>query len=135
MGDEGGWSSGEVVLVVEDDGWAGLKSQRPRRRKQAGQVAKPGTWPSSSACQPVRARRRAGVLMVGFSVGSGGEGFGCAGGVVGCCEGSFVVGGGVLGLDVGCRMGRARADSSAVSRSEGMEMWEGSEAAMAVREM
>lgn len=44
------------------DGGGPLKSQRPRRRKQAGQVARPGMW-SVSARQPKRARVRAGWLM------------------------------------------------------------------------
>lgn len=47
----------------EDEGGEGegLKSQRPRRRKQAVQVARPMTW-LASACQPRRARARAEVL-------------------------------------------------------------------------
>ena len=49
-----GWEGGEGE---------GLKSQRPRRRKQAVQVARPTTWPSS-ACQPKRARARAESLML-----------------------------------------------------------------------
>lgn len=62
----------------------GLKSQRPRRRKQAVQVARPITWPAS-ACQPRRARARAEVLrgdggvvvvVVVLSLGGGFEGFG-----------------------------------------------------------
>lgn len=44
------------------EGEGPLKSQRPRRRKQAGQVARPGMW-SVSARQPKRARVRAGRLI------------------------------------------------------------------------
>lgn len=59
------WMSGES----EDEGGAGegLKSQRPRRRKQAVHVARPMTW-FASACQPRRARARAEVLRGGGGV-------------------------------------------------------------------
>lgn len=52
----------------------GMKSQRPRRRKQELQVARPGMWPVS-ACQPNMARRRASRFMGGEGgerVGEGG---------------------------------------------------------------
>lgn len=53
----------------------GLKSQRPRRRKQAVQVARPAMWPCS-ACQPKRERARAeGLILLGVvSVGEEGVG-------------------------------------------------------------
>lgn len=57
-----GWDGGSSC---EEEG---LKSQRPKRRKQAVQVARPMTWPASSACQPKRERARAEGLR--------GEGFG-----------------------------------------------------------
>ena len=53
-----------------------LKSQRPRRRKQAVQVARPMTWPAS-ACQPKRERARAELLLLregGVVVSAGGFG-------------------------------------------------------------
>lgn len=57
------------MLDVDGEEGEGLKSQRPRRRKQAVQVARPTTWPSS-ACQPKRERARAEVL--GSLLGGGG---------------------------------------------------------------
>lgn len=55
--------------VVGEEGGGVLKSQRPRRRKQDGQVAMPGTGDVASAVQPRRARVRA----LGLIVGGGGE--------------------------------------------------------------
>lgn len=68
--------------MLLDPGWGsdgeGLKSQRPRRRKQAVQVARPMTWPASSACQPKRERERAEGLRGGVEGGElkGGSGEG-----------------------------------------------------------
>ena len=64
-----------------------MKSQRPRRRKQELQVARPGRWPVS-ACQPNMARRKASRFMGGEGgerVGEGGleEGAVAVDGVVG----------------------------------------------------
>lgn len=42
-----------------------MKSQRPRRRKQAWQVARPGIG-DGSACQPNDARAKASRLMEGI---------------------------------------------------------------------
>ena len=46
----------------EEGGVGDLKSQRPRRRKQAGHDTRPEIW-DVSACQPKRARIRASRLM------------------------------------------------------------------------
>ncbi len=97
----------------------GLKSQRPRRRKQAVQVARPMTW-SASACQPRSARARAEVLRVV---------------VVGVSSGGF--GGGVEGGsgDCGWRRGVRFCESEERSRAAGVERSGGSSEDMATREL
>lgn len=67
---------GDVVDVGEEGGefigeeGGDLNSQRPTRRKQAGQDKMPGTGEVGSALQPRRARVRARVFIEG---GDGGE--------------------------------------------------------------
>ncbi len=51
-------------MVGDEAEEAGLKSQRPRRRKQAGHVARAGMG-DGSACHPKRARVKASLLMGG----------------------------------------------------------------------
>lgn len=97
-----------------------LKSQRPRRRKQAGQVARPGMW-SVSARQPKRARVRAGGL-IGWEEGAVG-----AGGVVWDGE----VGGEGRG---GLRRLRSWGEFGGKVKVGGVEIVGGRSAAMAARE-
>lgn len=108
-------SDGEEEGGNEGEEGGGLKSQRPRRRKQAVQVARPMTWPASSACQPKRERARAEGLR-----GGGGEAFG---GVV-----IVVVAGG------GCMRGESFWDMEGRSNSVGAEGLGGSSEAMATRD-
>lgn len=124
------WMSGES----EDEGGEGegLKSQRPKRRKQAVQVARPMTW-LASACQPRRARARAEVLRgdggvvlavaVVVVVVSLAGGFGGLGGVV---EGGSE--------DGGWRRGDRSCEIEERSKSGGVEGSGGSSEAMATRE-
>lgn len=105
-----GWEG--VVSGEEEE--EGLKSQRPRRRKQAVQVARPMTWPASSACQPKRERARAEGLRGG---GGGGE-----------------VGDVVLVAGGGCRSGESFWDMEERLKVEGVEGSGGSSEAMATRD-
>lgn len=98
----------------------GLKSQRPRRRKQAVQVARPMTW-SGSACQPVRARARAEVLI------RDGEVVSLAGGFGGVVEG-------LSSGDGGYRSGDRFCAIEGTSKPGGVEGSGGSSEAMATRE-
>lgn len=109
----------------------GLKSQRPRRRKQAVQVARPTTWPSS-ACQPKRERARAELL------GSLLEGGGGVMVVVVVSAGGF---GGVDGVlvggsgDRGWRRGASFCEIEERWKSSGVEGSGGSSEAMATRDV
>ena len=89
-----------------------LKSQNPRRRKQAAQVASPNTWPSS-ACQPKRARVNAAVLTGNDegvpAIGSDEQ-----------CTASFATSLGVFGGDEH-RRGATRAAMSEMSKPSGFE--------------
>ncbi len=111
----------------------GLKSQRPRRRKQAGQVARPATWPGS-ACQPKRARARAEGLGEGLVMGEGGVVV-----VVVSTGGSVGVegGGGEEGGsgDGGWRRGARFCEMVERSKPSGVEGSGGSSEAMATREL
>lgn len=104
----------------------GLKSQRPRRRKQAVQVARPAMWPCS-ACQPKRERARAeGLLLLLLVV------------VVVVVAGGF---GGVDGVgeegsgDGGWRRGDSFCDVEERSKTSGVEGSGGSSEDMATRDV
>lgn len=66
------------MLEGAEESEDGLKSQRPSRRKQALQVARPEMWPSS-ASQPNNARARAELLRIGAGWDSGGGSEDCVG--------------------------------------------------------
>ena len=103
-----------------------MKSQRPSRRKQAVQVARPTTWPSS-ACQPKRARARAGMLLLmreGCVVVVSAGGFGGLDGVV---EGGSGEG--------GWKRGASFCEIEGRSKSSGVEVSGGISEAMATRDM
>ncbi len=104
-----------------------LKSQRPRRRKQAGQVARPGMW-SVSARQPKRARVRAGRLIGGWDGRRVGGGRG--GGVEGVVWDGEAGGEGRGGL----RRLSSWGESGGHVKFGGVEIVEGRSAAIAASE-
>ena len=89
-----------------------LKSQSPKRRKQAAQVASPDIWPSS-ACQPKRARVNAAVLTGSDegvpAIGSDEQ-----------CTASLAPSLGALGGDEHMK-GATRASASEMSKPSGFE--------------
>ena len=102
-----------------------LKSQSPKRRKQAVQVASPDIWPSS-ACQPKRARVNAAVLT------------GSDGGVQAIvsdeqCTASLPPSAGSFGGDEHMR-GATRASMSEISKPSGFEGSVGSSEAIVRRD-
>ncbi len=123
------WRVGSGRGEEEEEGREeGLKSQRPRRRKQAGQVARPATWPGS-ACQPKRERARA----EGFGLGEGGVVVVVSAGGSAGVEG----GGGEEGGsgDGGWRRGARFCEMVERSKLSGVEGSGGSSEAMAMREL
>ena len=91
----------------------GLKSHRPRRRKQAEQVAKPDMW-FSSACQPKRARISASWLGCSVMVVS-------AVVIVKVCETSW-------------RSGAILGEICVMSKSGGLERANGKSGDISIRE-
>lgn len=101
----------------DDREGVGRKSQSPKRRKQALQVASPGMW-SVSACQPKRARVRARWLILG-----------CGGWVVGSFDWVEEV-----SWESRCRSDDSCGESWGGSKVGGGEMLEGSSGAIFARE-
>lgn len=110
-GEEGlrGEEGGEVVV--------GLKSQSPRRRKHAAQLARP-EMVDGSACQPNAARVSAEVSIGGAWVEGVGD----------------VVGGISDGGDGERRKGEARLDMFIELNEDGVDIFEGSSVDMAARD-
>ena len=115
----GGGDDDDEEGLRGEEGWevVGLKSQRPRRRKHAAQLARPEIV-DFSACQPNTASVSAEV-----SIGAAWtEGLG------------EIVGGISEGEDVERRNGEARLDKFMESTEDGVDIFEGSSVDMAARD-
>ncbi len=103
----------------------GLNSQRPSRRKQAVQVARPEMWPSS-ASQPKSARERADALRIGEIAISRGEFEDCDG-----VDGLASARGSAEG---GCRRGSICSCMLERSKASGTDGFGGNSEAMTTRD-
>lgn len=106
------------LIDGEEGGEVDLKSQRPRRRKQAWQVARPGIG-DGSACQPNSARVRASRLMEGVEEDS-------------VCK--VAVDGDVEAVEDGFRSRSRWLDAQVSVKAGGVEREDGRSEAMAVRD-